>query len=76
MMRTPWADPSEIKAKQNPVHFISFKNFLFLFISLLAAVGLHWFAGFSLVAASRGCSRGAGHKLLIAVASPVAEHRL
>ena len=29
MMRTPWADPSEIKAKQNLVHFISLKFFYF-----------------------------------------------
>ena len=28
-MRTPWADPPEIKAKQNPVRFISFLKFLF-----------------------------------------------
>ena len=57
---TPWADPPEIKAKQNPVRFISFKKFLFLLISLLAAMGLHWFAGFS---------RATGHKLLTVVAS-------
>ena len=50
---------------------------LFLFIYLfLAVLGLRCRSGFSLVAAGRSCSLVAVHRLLIAVASPVAENRL
>ena len=50
-----------------------FNNFIHLFLDVLH---LHCCKGFSLVAASRGCSLVAVHVLLIAVASLVAEHRL
>lgn len=50
---------------------------LFLFIYLfLTVLGLRCCSGFSLVAASRGYSLVAVHRLLIEVASPVAENRL
>ena len=47
-------------------------HFIYLF---LATLGLHCWAGFSLVAASGG-SLVASCRLLIAVVSPAAEHRL
>ena len=50
-----------------------FNNFIHLFLDVLH---LYCCKGFSLVAASRGCSLVAVHGLLIAVASLVAEHRL
>ena len=50
-----------------------FNNFIHLFLDVLH---LHCCKGFSLVAASRGCSLVAVHGLLIVVASPAAEHRL
>ena len=49
------------------------KNISFYF---LAVLGLHCCVGFSLVAESSTCSLVAGHRLLIVVASVVAEHRL
>ena len=52
--------------------YIFFK-ICFLF---MAALGLPCCAGFSLVAVSGGCSLIAGHRLLLAVASLVAGHRL
>ena len=48
----------------------------YLFIYLLAVLGLCCHAGFSLVAESRGCSLVVVHRLLIAVASLVADHTL
>ena len=39
-------------------------------------LGLHCYEGFSPAAVSRGCSLVVVHRLLIAVASLVAEHRL
>ena len=40
-------------------------------------IGLHCYSGyFFLAAVSRGYSLGAGHRLLIVVASLAAEHRL
>ena len=48
--------------------------FIYLCISLLAVLGLHCCAGFSLVVVSRGCSLIVVCGLLIAVASLVAEH--
>ena len=43
----------------------------------LAVIGLHCYSGyFFLAAVSRGYSLGAGHRLLIVVASLAAEHRL
>ena len=50
--------------------------FIYLCISLLAVLGLHCCAGFSLVVASRGCSLIAVCGLLIAVASLFLEHGL
>ena len=50
-----------------------FNNFINVFLDVL---DLHCCKGFSLVAASRGCSLVAVHGLLIVVASLVAEHRL
>ena len=51
--------------------------FLILFTHLvLALLGLLSCTGFSLVAASEGCSLVAVHRLLIAVASPSVEHKL
>ena len=47
--------------------------YLFLFLAVLR---LHWCLGFSLVADSRGYSLAVVHRLLIAVASLVAEHGL
>ena len=48
-------------------------HFIYLF---LAVLGLHCWSGFSLVAASGGYSLVVACRLLIAVVSPVAEHRL
>ena len=48
----------------------------YLFIYLLAVLGLCCYAGFSLVAESRGCSLVVVLRLLIAVASLVADHML
>ena len=48
--------------------------FIYLCISLLAVLGLHCCAGFSLVVVSRGCSLIVVCGLLIAVASLAAEH--
>ena len=42
----------------------------------MALLGLRCCAGFSLVAAGGDCSLVVEHGLLVAVASPVAEHRL
>ena len=50
--------------------------FIYLCISLLAVLGLHCCAGFSLVVVSRGCSLIVVCGLLIAVASLAAEHGL
>ena len=50
-----------------------FCNFIYL---LLAIVGLHCYASFSLVVANVGYSLVVAHGLLIEVASLVAEHRL
>ena len=51
--------------------------FHFLFICLFLAVpGLSCCMGFSLVVASRSYSLVVVHRLLIAMASPLAEHRL
>ena len=49
--------------------------FFFIIIHLLSVPGLHWYIGFSLVVVSRGCALVV-HRLLIAVASLVAEHGL
>ena len=50
-------------------------NFIYLFV---AALGLHCYTGFSLAVVSRGYSLFivAVHRLLIAVASLIVEHRL
>ena len=50
--------------------------FIYLCISLLAVLGLHCCAGFSLVVVSRGCSLIVVCGLLIAVVSIVVEHEL
>ena len=50
-----------------------FKRILFIYL-FLAMVGLHCSAGFSLAAASEGYSVVAVCRLLIVVASLVAEH--
>ena len=50
-------------------------NILFMYL-FLALLGLHCCAAFSWVAASRGYSIAAVHRLLVAVAPLVAEHRL
>ena len=55
---------------------IFYYSFIYLFIYLLVVVGLHCSLGFLLVAASGGSSLGGVHRLLTAVASLVAEHRL
>ena len=56
---------------------ISLKKKMILFIYLfLAVLGLCCCAGFSLAAASRGYSLVVAQGLLIAVVSPVVEHRL
>ena len=49
--------------------------FLNLFTYILIVLGLHCYAGFSLIAASGGCSLVMVSRLLIAVASLAAEHR-
>ena len=51
----------------------TFENSLLIYL-LLAMLGLRCFTGFSLFVASRGYSLVAVHRLLIAVASLVAEH--
>ena len=57
--------------------FIIFKIIVFLYIYLfLSVLGLCSCVGFSLAAASGGNSLVAMHVLLIAVASPVADHGL
>ena len=48
---------------------------MFVYVLFLAMLGLHCFASFSLVAESGGHSLVV-HRLLTAVASIVAEHRL
>ena len=56
------------------IYHIKKNKFIYLF---LAVLGLHGCVGFFfLVAASGGYSQVAGCRLLIAVASLVAEHRL
>ena len=56
----------------------SFLNAGFFFFNyfLLAVLRLHWFTGFSPVAASEGYSPAAAHGLLIEMASLIAEHGL
>ena len=57
----------------------TYSNFIYLekrLIFFLAALGLRCCMGFSIVAASRGYSLVAMCRLLIAVASLVAEHGL
>ena len=56
----------------------SFLNagFFFLNYFLLAVLRLHWFTGFSPVAASEGYSPATAHGLLIEMASLIAEHGL
>ena len=51
-----------------------FLNFLFIYL-FLATLGLHCCMGFSPVAVSQGYSLAVVPRLLIAVASLVAEHR-
>ena len=50
--------------------------FIYNFYLFLAVLGLCCWMGFSLIAASRGCSPVVVRGLLIAVASPVAKHGL
>ena len=50
--------------------------FKFIYLLFLAELGLFCCAGFSVDAPSVGCPLAAMHKLLMAVASLVAEHRL
>ena len=52
-----------------------FKNVLFMYL-FLAVFGLRCCARFSPVAGSRGCSLEVAHRLLMVVASLVAEHGL
>ena len=57
----------------------TYSNFIYLekrLIFFLAALGIRFCMGFSIVAASRGYSLVAMCRLLIAVASLVAEHGL
>ena len=53
-----------------------FYTYLFFFFLFPAVLGLHCCACFSLVAATKGCSLVAEHRLLIMGAALVAEHRL
>lgn len=55
--------------------FSSVISRVFVFVCLLVALGLHRCSGFSLVAASRSYSLVSVRGLLIAAASPVAEHK-
>ena len=55
---------------------ISFFFLIILFILFLALLGLCCCTDFSLVVASRGYSLAEVCRLLIAVASPVADHEL
>ena len=48
-------------------------SILFFLSFFLTVLGLHCYMGFSLVVASRGCSLVMLHRLLTAMASPVAE---
>ena len=71
--------PEDLKLLQ----VFSFRVWCVLFICLLidlvlfvAVLGLHCCTGFSLVVASGGCSLVVAHRVLIAVASVVGEHRL
>ena len=61
------------REEKDPLVF--FKNNVFIYLSLVV-LGLHCCRRFSLGAASGGSSLVAAHRLLIAVASLVAEHRL
>ena len=56
-------------------YYYTFKNSLLIYL-LLAVLCLCCFTDLSLFVASRGYIPVAGHRLLIAVASLVAEHRL
>lgn len=57
--------------------FFFFKcRVFFLNYFLLAVLRLHWFTGFSPVAASEGYSPATAHGLLIEMASLIAEHGL
>ena len=56
-----------------PWTFALFKNCIYLF---LAVLGLRYCLGFSLVAASGGCSQVVMPGLLLVLASLVAEHEL
>ena len=56
--------------------FLRLNFFLDNFFFFLAALGLRCCADFSLVAANRGYSPVAVHRLLITVVSLVAEHEL
>ena len=51
-------------------------KYLFSYVYFLAVLGLHCYAGFSLAAVIRGYSLLVVRRLLIAVPSLVAEHRL
>ena len=55
---------------------VSFKKKLFIYYFFLAVLGLHCYAGFSLVIESRGYSRVAVSGLLSAVASLLVERGL
>ena len=60
---------SDIKQWRFKIIYLCINFYLFL-----AALGLHFWAGFSLVVASRGYSLAVVHAFLIAMASFVAEH--
>ena len=58
---------------QKGVGWVFFYNFMYLFLFLLTVLSLHCYAGFSLVVANGNYSLIVVHRLLIAVASLVAE---
>ena len=55
--------------------FLNFLSIEFIYL-FLAVPGLHCYIGFSLIATSRSYTLVVVHRLLIAVASLIAEHRL
>ena len=66
-----------MKGLGHSMHILFFKKKVFLFLNLfLAVLDLHCCVGFSLIVASGSYSLVTMHRLLIAVFSLVAEHRL
>ena len=70
----PWVGKTPWRRKWQPTRL-----FFFIFFKqkyLLGCVGLHCCVGFSLIAASGGCSLATVHRLLIAMAFFIVQHRL